>query len=83
MTELSPTARHGLFHAKNATTGKYLNGTLGWLADDPRTAAEFGKLRLSAEPAVWVAVGETVILLHPPSTFSRCFNRDGEGMPAE
>ena len=26
------------------------------------------------------AVGETVILLHPPSTFSRCFNRDGEGM---
>ena len=28
------------------------------------------------------AVGETVILLHPPSNFSRCFNRDGEEMPA-
>ena len=25
-----------------------------------------------------VAPGETVILLHPPSTFSRCFNSDGE-----
>ena len=24
------------------------------------------------------AVGETAILLHPPSTFSRCFNSDGE-----
>ena len=27
-----------------------------------------------------IAVGETVILLHPPSSFSRCFNTDGEGM---
>ena len=26
-----------------------------------------------------VAVGETVILLHPPSTFSRSFNRDRKG----
>ena len=25
---------------------------------------------------VEVAIGETVSLLHPPSTFSRCFNRD-------
>ena len=25
------------------------------------------------------AIGETVTLLHPPSTFSRCFNTDGEG----
>ena len=30
-----------------------------------------------------LAVGETVILLHPLSPFSWCFNRDGEGMPAE
>ena len=28
-------------------------------------------------------VGETFILLHPPSTFSRCFNRDEEGVSAE
>ena len=27
--------------------------------------------------AVAVAVDETVILLHPPSTFSRCINSDG------
>ena len=26
-----------------------------------------------------LAVGETVILLHPPSTFSRCFNMDKNG----
>ena len=26
-----------------------------------------------------LAVGETVILLHPPSPFSRCFNRGEEG----
>ena len=25
-----------------------------------------------------IVVGETVILLHPPSTFCRCFNCDGE-----
>ena len=30
-----------------------------------------------------VAPDETVTLLHPLSTFSRCFNRDGEGMSAE
>ena len=30
-----------------------------------------------------LAVGETVILLHPPSIFSRCFNRDGESAPAK
>ena len=30
------------------------------------------------------AVGETsVILLHPPSPFSKCFNRDAEGASAE
>ena len=28
-----------------------------------------------------LAVGETIILLHPP--FSRCFNRDDEGVPAK
>ena len=35
-----------------------------------------------AEPGLCrVAVGETsVILLHPPSPFSRCFNVDEEGM---
>ena len=32
--------------------------------------------------AVDLAVGETVILLHPPSTFSRCFNRDKQGVPS-
>ena len=30
-----------------------------------------------------VAPDETVILLHPPSTFSRCINRDGEGASAK
>ena len=30
-----------------------------------------------------LAVGETVILLHPRSTFSRCFNRDGERASAK
>ena len=30
-----------------------------------------------------VAVGETVILLHPPSTFSRRFNSDGERASAK
>ena len=29
------------------------------------------------------AIGETVTLLHPPSTFSRCFNSDGERASAE
>ena len=29
------------------------------------------------------AVDVTVILLHPPSIFGRCFNRDGEGMSAK
>ena len=29
-----------------------------------------------------VAVGETVALLHPPSPFSRRFNRDGVGLSA-
>ena len=28
-----------------------------------------------------LAVGETVILLHPPSLFSRCINSAGERMP--
>ena len=37
---------HGLFEARNASTGRFLNGTLGWLAGSPRTRAEFGKLRL-------------------------------------
>ena len=30
-----------------------------------------------------LAVGETVILPHPPSTFSRCFNRDEKGVPSK
>ena len=38
----------------------------------------------SRSSARHLAVGETVILLHPPpSPFSRCFNRDGEGTPAK
>lgn len=35
---------HGYFEAKNKTTGAYLNGTLGYLASHPRTAAEYAKL---------------------------------------
>ena len=43
--------------------------------------AEVWRARVQQPP---VAVGESsVILLHPPSTFSRCINRDGEGMSAE
>ena len=30
-----------------------------------------------------LAVGETVILLHPPSPFRRCFNSDGERASAK
>ena len=30
-----------------------------------------------------VAVGEAVFLLHPPSTFCRCLDRNGEGVSAE
>ena len=37
----------------------------------------------ASDMAARLAVGETVILLHPPSPFSRCFNRDGEGMSAK
>ena len=39
--------------------------------------------RCSGDGRLDLAVGETVILLHPPSTFSRCFNRDGEGASAK
>ena len=35
------------------------------------------------KPVAQIAVGETVILLHPPSNCSRCFNRDGEGASAK
>ena len=35
------------------------------------------------EVPVELAPDETVILLHPPSTFSRCINSDGEGLAAE
>ena len=37
------------------------------------------KAALEADP-VPLAVVETDILPHPPSTFNRCFNMDGEGM---
>ena len=30
-----------------------------------------------------LAIGETVILLHPPRPFSRCFNTDGKGVSAK
>ena len=30
-----------------------------------------------------LAVGETVVLLHPPSNFSRCFDMDGERASAK
>ena len=33
---------------------------------------EFGEFRSAA----WLAIGETVILRHPPSTISRCLNID-------
>ena len=35
---------HGYFEAKNQTTGEWLNGTLGYLAQHPRTKEEFSKL---------------------------------------
>ena len=49
------------------------------------TRAEPAAGSLSACEAVrWdVAPDETVILLHLPSTFSRCINRDGEGASAK
>ena len=37
----------------------------------------------TVHPGEKLAVGETVILLHPPSPFSRCFNSDGEGVPVK
>ena len=30
-----------------------------------------------------LAVGETVILLHPPSPLNRCFDMNGKGVPAK
>ena len=30
-----------------------------------------------------LAVGQTVIMLHPHFRFGRCFNRDGEGVSAK
>ena len=30
-----------------------------------------------------LAVGETVILLHPPLPFSRCFSRDKQGVSSK
>ena len=39
-------------------------------------------LMLTESFVVLLAVGETVIMPHPPSTYSRCFNRDGEGTSA-
>ena len=44
-----------------------------------RPAAAGGGL---AQPC-HLAVGETVILLHPPLPHSRRFNTDGEGMPVK
>ena len=42
-----------------------------------------GKAAPAVLPLVPVAVGATVILLHPPLPFSRFFNRDGEGTSAK
>ena len=42
-----------------------------------------GATRCLITLASLAAVGETVTLLHPPSTFSRYFNVDGEGMSAK
>ena len=39
-----------------------------------------GVVRLARPVVRGLAVGETVILLHPPLPLSRRFNRHGEGM---
>ena len=48
-----------------------------------RCVAEWHAPDIQSMAGIACAVGETVILLHPPSTFSRCFNSDGERASAE
>jgi hypothetical protein len=43
---------HGYFEEKNATTGQWRNGTLGYLAQDPRTKTEYSKL-IDAATGEW------------------------------
>ena len=50
---------------------RFVAGALGLLCSREHTVP----LRLG------LAAGETVILLHHPSPFSRCINRDDEGVP--
>ena len=50
------------------------------VAKKKKKGKKFGARRMSEAS---VAVGETVILLHPPSTFIRCFNSGGERASAK
>ena len=43
------------------------------------TEAEAVQIESVSRAEAWIAVGETAILPPPPSSFSRCFNRDGMG----
>ena len=58
------------------------NDGLAWLAGDVDRAHGGGPRRGGPLPLRY-AVGQTVILLTPPSTFGRCINIDGEGMPVK
>ena len=64
---------------------------LAMLLGDP-DAALFGGVWRAGATAMYaalcaaeerLAVDETVVLLHPPSTFSRCINSDGERASAK
>ena len=58
-----------------------LTGVEGLWMDASWFKGDFGPNGNWALPiSAMIAVGETVILLHPPSTFSRCFNRDKKGV---
>ena len=51
---------------------------------DHRTAArERGQREEGQQEEARPAVGETVILMAPPCTFSRCFNRDEQEVSVE
>ena len=56
------------------------------LSDQPEALGLTCTIRAgaSAEDVASLAVGETVILLHPPlSPLSRCFNMDGNEVPSK
>ena len=63
-----------------AGSGQVLAGPSDPTAKAPICMEEAITLLINPPATVGVAIGETVILLHPPSPFSRCFNMDGEGV---